>query len=177
MLKKFPRTLVGGLSLSRMIIGTNWFLGYSHTSVSADRMIRERYGSAETFKPVLETYVRYGVDTIMAPFGDSPELVRAIKESEQKTGCEIFMVDTPAINRGRHRGWPPRGAGGHRRGGRARGKAMPHPPLLLRTAGQQESGDNPAAGRLYEDDTRRRHDPRTVGAHAGDRRLRGRRRV
>jgi hypothetical protein len=98
MLKKFPRTLVGGLSLSRMIIGTNWFLGYSHTSVSADRMIRERYGSAETFKPVLETYVRYGVDTIMAPFGDSPELVRAIKESEQKTGCEIFMVDTPAIN-------------------------------------------------------------------------------
>ena len=26
----FPRTMVGGISTSRMIIGTNWFLGYTH---------------------------------------------------------------------------------------------------------------------------------------------------
>ena len=28
----FPRTEVAGISLSRMIIGTNWVLGWSHRS-------------------------------------------------------------------------------------------------------------------------------------------------
>lgn len=97
-MKAFPRTTVGGLSLSRMIIGSNWLLGYSHTSLSADEMIKRRYDSAEKFKPVLETYLKYGVDTIMAPFGNSPELVRAVKDTEQKAGHEIIMVDTPIIN-------------------------------------------------------------------------------
>ena len=64
--KQFPRTTVGGVSLSRMLMGSNWLLGYSHTSVSADEMIKRRYDSAEKFKPVLETYLKYGVDTLMA---------------------------------------------------------------------------------------------------------------
>ena len=34
--KQFPRTQVEGVSLSRMLIGTNWLLGWSHTSPSAD---------------------------------------------------------------------------------------------------------------------------------------------
>ncbi len=96
--QQFPRTTVGGISLSRMIIGTNWLLGWSHTSSSADHMIKQRYDSAEKFKPVLETYLSYGVDTIMAPFVHSPELVRAIKETEQKAGREIIMIDTPTLN-------------------------------------------------------------------------------
>lgn len=96
--KQFPRTEVGGLSLSRMIMGTNWLLGWSHTSVSADEQIKARYNSAEAFKPVLEAYLRHGVDTIMAPFGGAPELVRAVKETKQKAGREIIMVDTPIIN-------------------------------------------------------------------------------
>lgn len=98
MQKQFPRTEVDGVSLSRMIIGTNWLLGWSHTSRSADEMIRRRYDSAEKFKPVLETYLAHGVDTIMAPFEASPELVRAIKETEQKCGRGMIMVDTPWVN-------------------------------------------------------------------------------
>lgn len=98
MQKQFPRTEVDGVSLSRMLIGTNWLLGWSHTSVSADEMIKRRYDSAEAFKPVLEAYLRHGVDSIMAPFGLSPELTRAVKETEQRLGREIVMVDTPTIN-------------------------------------------------------------------------------
>ena len=98
MLPQFPRTAVDGISLSRMIIGTNWLLGWSHTSVSADQMIKQRYDSCEKFKPVLETYLAHGVDTIMVPFAASPELVRAIKETEQKCGRELIMVDTPWVN-------------------------------------------------------------------------------
>lgn len=97
-MQEFPRTQVEGVSLSRMIIGTNWLLGWSHTSVSADEMIKRRYDSAEAFKPVLEAYLRHGVDTIMAPFGLSPELTKAVKETEQKMGREIIMVDTPSLN-------------------------------------------------------------------------------
>ncbi|KKK56908.1 hypothetical protein LCGC14_3059800, partial [marine sediment metagenome] len=35
-MNEFPRTQVEGVSLSRMIIGTNWFLGWSHTSAAKD---------------------------------------------------------------------------------------------------------------------------------------------
>ena len=61
-------------------------------------MIKRRYDSAEKFKPVLETYLKYGVDALMAPFGNSPELVRAVKDTEQKMGREIIMIDTPIMN-------------------------------------------------------------------------------
>lgn len=97
-MNQFPRTKVEDVSLSRMLIGTNWLLGWSHTSVSADEMIKRRYDSAQAFKPILETYLRYGVDSIMAPFGLSPELTRAVKETEQHIGKEIIMVDTPMLN-------------------------------------------------------------------------------
>lgn len=36
----FPRTTVGGLSVSRFIIGTNWMAGWSHTGKAADCMIK-----------------------------------------------------------------------------------------------------------------------------------------
>ncbi len=97
-MKEFPRTTVGGVSLSRMLIGSNWLLGYSHTSVSADEMIKRRYDTAEKFKPILEAYLSHGVDTMMAPFGNSPELMKAIHDTEQKMGREIILIDTPIIN-------------------------------------------------------------------------------
>ena len=90
---QFPRTQVENVSLSRMLIGTNWLLGWSHTSASADEMIKQRYDSAQAFRPVLESYLRQGVDSIMAPFGLSPQLSRAVKETEQHLGREIIMID------------------------------------------------------------------------------------
>lgn len=94
----FPRTTVGGVSVSRMIIGTNWLLGYSHQSPSADAMIKRSYDAKERFIPLLEAYLEHGVDTIMGPFGWAPELVDAIKETEQKQGKKIIMVETPVVN-------------------------------------------------------------------------------
>lgn len=97
-MQEFPRTTVGGVSLSRMLIGTNWLLGWSHTSASADAQIKRRYDSAQAFKPVLEAYLRHGVDSIMAPFGASPELMEAIRDTEQKMGRQILLIDTPTLN-------------------------------------------------------------------------------
>jgi hypothetical protein len=40
----FPRTLVEDVSLPRLIIGTNWFLGFSHVSKAKDKFISEEIG-------------------------------------------------------------------------------------------------------------------------------------
>ena len=134
MKRQFPRTQVENVSLSRMLIGTNWLLGWSHTSASADEMIKQRYESAEAFKPILETYLSHGVDSIMAPFGLSPELTRAVKETEQHMGREIVMIDTPTLDvlRRKQAHIPADGPGIKR----ARGEDLPYPPLRRRAAGQ-----------------------------------------
>ncbi len=96
MQKQFPRTEVGGKSLSRMIIGTNWLLGWSHRTPSADRSIKERYKDVEAFLPVLEAYRQYGIDTIMGPMDEL--IVDAIKYAEDRLGKGFIRVDTPHIN-------------------------------------------------------------------------------
>ena len=94
-MNEFPRTTVGGVSLPRMLMGTNWMLGWSHTSASADEMIRRRYQSVEAFKPVLEAYLRHGVDAIMAPFdGPSQHLLEAIRDTgELKKETEMRLKE------------------------------------------------------------------------------------
>ena len=94
----FPRTDVGGVSLSRMIIGTNWILGYSHTSLAADKMIRNRNSAPQVIADILEVFLNSGVDAIMGPLGDNAHLVDAIKIAEDRTGKGMIMIDTPIIN-------------------------------------------------------------------------------
>ena len=90
--------MVEDISLSRMIIGTNWLAGWSHTSASADAMIRERHADPKTIVPILETFLDAGVDTLMGPVGALPVIVRAVREAEQKTGKGIILIDTPIID-------------------------------------------------------------------------------
>lgn len=94
----FPRTLVGGKSLSRMIIGTNWILGWSHTGAAADALIRSRNDTPEAVAALLEVYLKAGVDTIMAPFVGQDILMKAIHLAEDRTGKGMILVDTPIIN-------------------------------------------------------------------------------
>ncbi len=94
----FPRCEVGGISLSRMIIGTNWMAGYSHRSSSADNMIKARHSTPDTIVPMLNTFLERGVDTIMAPFGMTPVIVEAVRRAEAENSRHMIMVDTPVIN-------------------------------------------------------------------------------
>lgn len=96
--EQFPRTLVGGKSLSRMIIGTNWILGWSHTGAAADQLIRSKNDTAEKIADLLEVYLRAGVDTIMAPFVGQEHLMRGIRLAEDRTGRGMILVDTPILN-------------------------------------------------------------------------------
>lgn len=93
----FPRTMVGGLSVSRMIIGTNWFLGWSHQSPAKDHLIKSKM-DRKAIADVLEVFFRSGVDTIMGPLAQNPSIFDAIKDAEDRTGVKCIKVDTPIIN-------------------------------------------------------------------------------
>jgi hypothetical protein len=46
-----------------MIIGTNWFLGFSHYSVANDAFIKDHM-NRKRMADIMEVFVRAGVDTV-----------------------------------------------------------------------------------------------------------------
>ena len=95
----FPRTQIAGVSVSRLVIGTNWILGYSHTGSAADALIKRRNGSAEAIAAQLDVFLQAGVDTIMGPLSAGHESLReAIKLAEERAGRKMILIDTPLLN-------------------------------------------------------------------------------
>ena len=99
MTNAFPRTTVGGVSLPRMLMGTNWILGFSHKTAAADKSILEKHSTVEGISEILCAYLDWGVDAIMLPHRESDSvLINAIKHAEDKTGKPIIRIFTPGIN-------------------------------------------------------------------------------
>ncbi|MDR0898305.1 MAG: hypothetical protein LBN04_10670 [Oscillospiraceae bacterium] len=94
----FPRTEVAGISLPRLLIGSNWILGYSHTTPSADQMIKRRFATPEAVCELLEAYLGYGIDALMAPLDPDSPLLAGIRMAEQRTGKHIHLIDTPILD-------------------------------------------------------------------------------
>ncbi len=97
-MKVFPRTTVAGLSLPRMIIGTNWVLGYSHRGPAADHMIQEKYKEKEKVADLIEAYLEYDINALMAPIEEDSVLLEGIRLAEKRTGKKIIMINTPVID-------------------------------------------------------------------------------
>ena len=96
---QFPRIEVGGVSLPRMLIGTNWLLGFSHTGHAADMLIRSRNHDTEAMGEVFDAFLDYGVDAVMGAISTSESrIVDAIKQAEERRGRKIIIIDTPIIN-------------------------------------------------------------------------------
>lgn len=93
-MNQFPRTVVGGLSISRMLIGTNWFLGWSHTTAAKDNFIKENIRERKTMARIIEVYLRNGVDAIMGQIDNDP-LKSAICDAEDSTGVKCHIISTP----------------------------------------------------------------------------------
>ena len=94
----FPRTEVAGISLPRMLMGTNWVFGYSHTSAAADNNIKRLNNNKDAIEGMLEAYLTYDINAIMGPLSDKPYALDAIHAAEDKTGKGIILIDTPIIN-------------------------------------------------------------------------------
>ena len=92
---EFPRTSVGGVSISRLIVGTNWFLGYSHTSAAKDRFIRD-FMTRERVADILTVFLEAGVDACMGM--PVPMLSGAIQDAQDRTGRRMHLILTPTFN-------------------------------------------------------------------------------
>ncbi len=86
---------MGGVSLPRLLVGTNWFLGWSHTSLAKDNFIKE-YQTRERIVAMLRVFLEYGIDAVMGPL--STHLDDSICEVEQRTGQKIIRIYTPAFD-------------------------------------------------------------------------------
>jgi hypothetical protein len=93
---EFPRTQIEHLSVSRLIAGTNWFLGYSHTSKAKDDLIRQRM-DRQHIAEVLEVFLRAGVDTVLGA-RPQPHLMDAIHDAEDRAGCKAVLIGTPSLS-------------------------------------------------------------------------------
>ena len=103
---KFPRTVVGGVSMPRIICGSNWFLGVSHTSRAKDRFIKDLFDTPHKIANLLEVFMRHGCNAVMAPA--SQILVDAIKEVQQRAGEKMIYVSTPGyLDMGKPDSWKP----------------------------------------------------------------------
>lgn len=91
---EFPRTMVGGVSLPRLICGSNWLLGYSHTSKAKDRFIKELFDTPGKLAAVVEVFARYGCNAFMSMTSDFVR--QALDEVEQRVGVEMIWISTPA---------------------------------------------------------------------------------
>ena len=95
MKKQFPRTIVGGISMPRLIVGSNWFLGYSHTSLAKDKFIKS-YQNRQQIADIMTTFFEHGCNAVMSPF--SPLMKEAMSDAEQRTGVKGIWITTPLFN-------------------------------------------------------------------------------
>lgn len=92
----FPRTEIDGLSVPRMVIGTNWFLGYSHTSCAKDNLIRETM-TAKRIADILEVFMNQGVDAVIGGMTEQV-MYDAIHDAEDRTGRKMIIIGTPTLD-------------------------------------------------------------------------------
>jgi hypothetical protein len=88
--------MVGGVSVSRLIVGTNWFLGYTHCTNAKSRSTARLVTNPASIADIIEAFGKRGVDTIMCPHTKTciPE---AIAEAEQRLGRKLVVVSTPSF--------------------------------------------------------------------------------
>jgi hypothetical protein len=94
----FPRTTVAGVSLPRLLIGSNWIFGWSHTGHAADLYIRNYHAAVEPTLSVINAFLQYGIDAWMAPFSSAPDCLDKIKRVQDKIGKRLILIDTPIVN-------------------------------------------------------------------------------
>jgi hypothetical protein len=87
--------MVGGVSLPRLLIGSNWLLGWSHTSRAQDNFIKELQ-TRQRITEILTVFLEYGIDAVMAPL--SQHLEDAIQDAEDRTGKSMIRILTPSFN-------------------------------------------------------------------------------
>ena len=93
----FPRTQIENLSVPRMLIGTNWFTGYSHTSAAKDKFIC-KVQNRKNLADIIETFMRAGVDAIYGVGPGASPLNEAVADAEDRVGSKCIRIGTPHLD-------------------------------------------------------------------------------
>ena len=88
-----PTTNIEGHEIGRLVIGTNWFLGYSHQSAAKSSWIK-RYQDAEKIANVLEICSAGGMNAFVSPMSEL--MSEAVRVHEERTGRHLIQILTPA---------------------------------------------------------------------------------
>ncbi|HHX64789.1 MAG TPA: hypothetical protein GX702_07880 [Chloroflexi bacterium] len=88
----FPTTRIEDLEISRLIIGTNWFMGYSHFSKAKDDWIKS-YMTVDRIAKVMCVFARHGINAVMSI--QNPTMKEAIHIVKEETGVDIRWICTP----------------------------------------------------------------------------------
>jgi len=89
----FPTTTVGGLELSRMIMGTNNIMGGSHRTRARDMHIKSFNNEAGAVCEIIETYLSYGIDTIIGCLVNSQFAMDGIRMAQERTGKKVKFIE------------------------------------------------------------------------------------
>ena len=89
----FPRTKIGPLSVSRMIMGTNNIMGGSHRTKARDLHIKDINNNPEAVADIVETYLSYGVDTIVGVLVNNRFAMDGIRIAQDRTGKHVTMIE------------------------------------------------------------------------------------
>lgn len=92
----FPRTRIGQFEVSRLVIGSNWFLGFSHQSKAKDDFIKDRQ-DRRRIAEIVTVFAKAGVNITLGSRPDAPHFNQAIADAEQATGVRIIRIGTPHL--------------------------------------------------------------------------------
>lgn len=88
----FPMTSIGGVAVSRLVIGTNTFHGFSHFSRARDEWLR-RHFTPDRIQEVMAHCAREGLNlTIALQRKDYMDIIHRV---EKDTGVRIHYIATP----------------------------------------------------------------------------------
>jgi hypothetical protein len=90
-MSQFPRTQLGGVAVSRLVAGSNWFLGFAHQTKARTNWIVENQNAKKIGK-ILEVFLRAGVNVAM---GTSEMLSEGVKIAQQRVGAKMHLIGTP----------------------------------------------------------------------------------
>jgi hypothetical protein len=98
-MNQFPRTRVGPLDMPRLVIGSNWFLGFTHQTQARTKMVKQTM-TRERIAEVLIAFAEQGINATMGIRPDAPHFNQAVEDAEQATGQRMIRIGTPHINLG-----------------------------------------------------------------------------
>jgi len=90
--------MVAGVSLPRLLIGSNWMFGWSHIGHAADVFIKEQHSTVDATLKVLNAFLEYEIDAWVGPFSSHPDALDKIKKVQDKIGKKLIIIDTPILN-------------------------------------------------------------------------------